>query len=105
MTPPRLNVYDCRDCQRYLLSKDLDVGVTPFTLPCVCGKTMYSEMYRFNPEIFPRTEVDVEWFKPTAEQVEQLSPRMREHCQNGGLELRPVSSRAVYLVKKFGLGT
>jgi hypothetical protein len=105
---PRTNLYVCSDmpgqpsrqpqppCGMSLISVDLDEGVTPFMMGCVCGRMAYSSFYRV-PDAIKRLPADIEWYKPTREETSRLSKPMRDHVKNGGLIFRVVSRRAEYL--------
>ena len=36
--------------------------------------------------------VHFEWYKPTGEEYEKLSPEMKEYVDKGGLDMRPVAT-------------
>ena len=80
------NIYTCKICGKYIVTIDMDEGVTPMFLNCRatrdCHGTMVSHMYRVPQNIDP----DWEWHKPI--DLSGLSPDMREHVELGGLCIR-----------------
>jgi len=93
----RLNQYTCdRRCGLSLLSEDVDEGVTPFQLPCVCGGNLVSHFYHVQPEVVDKP-ADIEWYKPTSKQLKRMSNELLLHVTQGGLALRIVSDSAAHL--------
>lgn len=98
----RLNIYTCRACGSHIVTKDVDDGVTPFSLPSSewCPRkcrsipsilvrpmpaSMNSSMYRvFDQNMRP----DAEWYRPSETEQMALSDWEREHVKKGGLLIR-----------------
>lgn len=107
---PRKNAYWCEACHGYVVTIDVDEGVTPMFLACRvkgdpsdpgndCKGMSQSMMYPKEP--WPETdgygnpiptEPTWEWFKPA--DPSKLPPGMREHVEKGGLDLRPIGPRS-----------
>lgn len=90
---PRINVYICQRCGTYTVTVDVDKGVTPFMIGCQNGTTdctgdAYSQMYPSGPKPAWIPEPQWEWYKPTGEAYDKLSLAMKEHIDNGGLNIR-----------------
>lgn len=93
-----INVYHCPDCDGYMAIEHVEEGVTPMFLACRvkgdlkdpandCEGMMVSMMYPAKP--WPiELEPGWEWFRPTGQAFEMLSPEMRDHIESGGLALR-----------------
>lgn len=106
---PRKNAYWCETCRGYVVTIDVDKGVTPMFLACRvkgdpsdpdndCKGMSRSMMYPAEP--WPEkdgygnpipTEPTWEWFKPAT--LDGLSEGVREHVEKGGLDLRPRDCR------------
>lgn len=112
----RLNAYWCPDCHGYVVTEDVDKGVTPMFLACrvlgepdnpanTCKGRMHSMMYPKQP--WPDTdgydnpiptEPTWEWYMPDAAELKRLEKKARhndtmaagmlDHHQKGGLALR-----------------
>lgn len=84
---PKLNIYTCKDCGDHIVTKDLHEGATPFVIRCgKCGTGyMYSSFYRVWDLRMSPTHV---WYKPDADELQQLAPGVKEHAEKGGLLLR-----------------
>lgn len=83
-----LNIYTCNCCFGHIVTKDVDLGVTPFMIGCKvsedCKGTMKSSMYR----VFDQTmKHDFEWYRPE-HPTDEMSQWERDHHQKGGLFLR-----------------
>lgn len=83
-----LNIYTCESCGFHIVTKDVDVGTTPFMIPCealACEGRMLSSMYAvFDQNMRP----GYHWYKPAAPEWGALSPGELEHVRKGGLLLR-----------------
>lgn len=82
-----LNIYTCEKCRGHIVTRDVDQGVTPFSIACRarhgCGGWMQSSMYR----VFDQTMREShQWYRPPTIQV--LTGGEHEHVKNGGLLLR-----------------
>lgn len=102
----RKNAYWCPDCHGYVVTIDLDEGVTPMFLACRvkgepgspendCKGRMHSMMYPDEPwpevdgHLTPiPTEPTWEWYKPTLKWARRKGPDVFEHVRKGGLMLR-----------------
>jgi hypothetical protein len=84
--PPRLNRYVCNDCGGHIITVDRDKGVTPFALNCRatagCDGDMYSSFYSG-----VEGDPTYEWRKPTPAEYVAMSEAMRQHINQGGLEI------------------
>jgi len=84
----QINQYTCRECDRNIVTIDVDEGVTPFMLACRatdgCKGMMVSGMYRVDQTLKPQFE----WYQPTPKKIKKLNPEMRDHCERGGLLIR-----------------
>lgn len=90
----RRNAYFCKSCRKVTLTVDVDEGVTPMFIPCFhCKNEMANSfMYqlpgclRFDftngVNILP---ADLEWYKPSDQEMSKLSRGEREHVLKGGL--------------------
>jgi hypothetical protein len=89
----RLNRYTCRDCRQSIITVDRDEGVTPFMLLCRategCRGFSYSSMYRG-----VTGTPTYEWRKPTPAEYLAYPPAMREHVDQGGLDIHPIERPA-----------
>lgn len=84
------DVYICGTCPNVIFSKYVDKGVTPFCIKCVkCGGMMQHE--RTLPCII--IPVDIEWYRPTFEEFEQLNESQQQHVREGGLVKRYVNKQ------------
>lgn len=114
-----VNVYQCKDCRRTIVTVNLVEGTTPFMIECAkeeggCDGDMQSAFYR----VYQGLEPTHEWYLPTAEEVEALYRELPDpegwveslekygqeyisfsrnvieqtmkHVEQGGLILRPV---------------
>lgn len=86
MSKGKKNAYRCNTCGQYIITIDVDEGVTPFAIGCRategCDGFMYSGFYRAPQYLVPSWE----WHKPTT--LDGLDPATREHVEKGGLILR-----------------
>lgn len=99
----RLNAYYCPECQGYIVTRDVDEGVTPMLLACRvkgdprdpandCKGTSRSMGYP-RAETWPIPRVPTwEWFRPEGEDYLALSEEMRDHVDRGGLHLRRIEA-------------
>ena len=85
----KANIYVCATCRGHIVTRDRDVGVTPFMIPCKaadgCTGMMQSSMYRVFDQSIRESH---EWFRPHS--LKGLSPAGRDHVERGGLMLREV---------------
>lgn len=120
MSAGEKNAYWCPDCHGYVITIDVDEGVTPMFLACRvkgepsdpdngCKGQMHSMMYPEPPwpavdgydQPIP-TEPTWEWYKLDAAELKRLEKKARrgdrmavatiEHHQKGGLELRKIAA-------------
>ena len=91
------NWYTCEACSVIVLTEDKEDGVTPFFLPCVategCPGMMKSGVYRGplgGKEAIPIRPHYV-WRKPTASEYAVMSPPMKRHVDQGGLDIYPLA--------------
>lgn len=90
------NAYICKECNRFIVTVDVDDGVTPFMIKCRakpdCPGTMYSRCYQIDQTLRPTFE----WYAPDKEEIERLKADgqgqvVRDHIKRGGLMIRPIS--------------
>jgi hypothetical protein len=90
------NLYACNTCRQYIVTIDVDEGVTPAFLSCKamkgCPGTMGSAWYRM--PAWAHEGVDFEWYRPTGKAYAKLSKAMRKHVDDGGLDLRKAKNRS-----------
>ena len=83
-----INAYHCRQCQKALFTREIDMGVTPMMLKCLeCGGTMYSAMYKVRQDEALATS---EFYRPDDREFAKQSRAAQEHCRQGGLLLREI---------------
>lgn len=87
--PPagRVNIYVCDACREHIVTRDVDVGVTPFMVSCRCTRAcqgkMVSSMYR----VFDQNMLEgFQWYRPEPHQA--LTHPELDHVSRGGLLLR-----------------
>ena len=87
------NRYVCDTCGKGVVTVNINDGVTPFMILCKatkgCRGMMRSSFYQV-PQDLP---AQFEWFKP--ESLKGYSREMREHIQNGGLDLRECNQTVI----------
>jgi hypothetical protein len=88
----KINTYTCPK-GHVTVTIDTDDGVTPFMIRCRqhadhaehnCTEAAKSAGYRCDQKLTP----EYEWFRPQS--LEGLSPAMKHHVQQGGLEIRKI---------------
>jgi len=88
----QINGYQCQKCRKTIYTIIKDNGTTPFMVRCrICGDgEAYSMFYRI-PQL-DGEHVKYEWYRPSAEEVEQaedaVKPALQQHVEQGGLVLR-----------------
>jgi hypothetical protein len=100
------NAYHCETCHGYIVTVDLDDGVTPFMLACrvlgepkdranTCKGMMQSMFYPEEPwptedgyGVAIPTVPTWEWYKPIGRELAGLDSDSFEHVRKGGLLLR-----------------
>jgi hypothetical protein len=106
----RKNAYYCAKCGGYVVTRDVDEGVTPMFLACRvkgeltdprndCKGTSRSMMYP--PEPWPDDHPALangapatwEWYSPSEDERRGLNAETREHVNKGGLLLRRIGRR------------
>lgn len=84
------NAYICAKCEGRIITEDRDEGTTPFLIGCKvtkgCDGTMRSLLYRGVQAHEPVTFI---WRKPTRAEYVAAPAAMKEHFDNGGLDLYP----------------
>lgn len=102
MSVLRLNAYYCDACKGYVVTEDVDEGVTPMFLACrvlgeptapsnTCKGRSVSMMYPEQPwpSHAPEPIPTWEWYAPDADEHLTLDEASLEHVVKGGLLLRP----------------
>lgn len=85
------NLYACTMCKHFIITIDVDNGVTPFMIRCKrkgCKGTMQSAFYKPLPALLQMKEPDFEWYRKTQKELVDVSEDAREHASKGGLFLR-----------------
>lgn len=85
------NLYTCMLCEGFIVTEDVDDGVTPMMLACRatsgCDGVMYSAGYP-PTEVIGDEQPTWEWYRPTLKQARRMSQEMQQHVAQGGLALR-----------------
>jgi hypothetical protein len=88
------NRYTCKTCGGNIITVDLDEGTTPFMLGCRathgCRGMMQSSCYRG-----VTGEPAFVWRKPTADEYRCASLGMKEHFDQGGLDIHPITTESI----------
>ena len=112
----RENVYTCQKCGGYTVTVDVEEGVTPFMIICrakpkvgamdkilrdggiiirkrhkdefECDGEAHSAFYPKGPRPMHIPAPAWEWYKPIGDAYKKLSVAMKEHVDQGGLDLR-----------------
>jgi hypothetical protein len=94
----RRNAYFCKECRKVTITVDIDNGVTPMFIKChycygaMANSFMYNLpgclRYDFSNGKIAELPADLEWYKPSSEEYEKLSPHEKEHIDKGGLIYR-----------------
>lgn len=100
--PDRVNIYACETCGGYTMTIDLHRGTTPFTIYCrASGKVGdcpgLATSWGYPPDRPIPAHLPApawEWYRPTGEEYERLTPEMQEHVNKGGLDIRPRKDRS-----------
>jgi hypothetical protein len=91
--PRRLNRYCCEKCHKNIITIDRDEGATPFMIPCMrtaeCPGPMTSRFYQVE-EVWG--EPTYEWRKPTKKEYKKMSAAMKQHIDQGGLNIYPIKA-------------
>lgn len=89
-----VDIYICNVCHCETHTRYVDIGVTPFTIPCAnkgCkgimqhDHTLTEEQYtaRYGDEL-----ETMEWYRPTYRGYTKQSDFTKQHIENGGLIMR-----------------
>jgi len=95
---PRENVYRC-PAGHLTVTVDVDEGVTPFIITCrsgSCQEAASSSFYPKSPRPAQIPAPEWEWYRPTDKQAKKKDrqfPGTWDHVRNGGLLIRPRTSR------------
>lgn len=86
----RLNRYTCQNCGAQFITVDRDEGVTPFMVGCLgeggCGLGMAQSSSYSGVTGVPTFE----WRKATPDEYALASDHMRDHFDQGGLDIHPI---------------
>jgi hypothetical protein len=86
------NAYTCQTCGQTVITEDMEKGVTPFMLACRatkgCSGMSQSHFYR-GPTVESDKPATFIWRKPTKAERRAASPGMRQHFDQGGLNIYP----------------
>ena len=84
------NAYTCQTCGGTVITEDRDEGVTPFMLACRatkgCSGMSESHFYR-GPTVASDKPAAFIWRKPTPTEYKASSPAMKQHFDQGGLNI------------------
>ena len=82
-----VDIYSCRECQKVILTRYKDKGVTPFPMQCECkGSLVHADTIRELTAKALGCKV-LDWYRPSFEEFLKLSQWEQEHILNGGLML------------------
>ena len=88
VSPNRVNCYVCQTCKYTTKTIDRDKGVIPMMFSCImCGETAMSTFFN---DILPGKKPIIEWYRPSLEELFELSPGEVDHVINGGLCYRNI---------------
>lgn len=91
------NVYTCEKCGYRHWTLDVDEGVTPFVIACQyygpdapdgCDGEAVSAGYNVSP--MPPGYQELEWYRPTEDEIADKPKSTQEHVRQGGLLKRRV---------------
>lgn len=87
------NIYDCENGHE-VVTLNIHEGVTPMFMNCPKCKKLGHHKVKCTSRWFDvpqdfSLQPDIEWFKPTREQIKKLDPVSRDHVKKGGLMDRP----------------
>lgn len=89
---PTRNRYTCQKCGKHIITEDRDEGVTPFMIGCRvtlgCDGLMHSSFYR---DVGNESPTFI-WRKPSRKEYKRASRAMRDHFDQGGLDIYPCHS-------------
>lgn len=94
----KLNIYTCDHCRAFIVTRDVDEGVTPFMLPsakfcpnsCTAdgyGPHMTSSFYRVWDQ---RMKESHQWYRPGPKDT--VRQNEKSHVEQGGLLIRRVAA-------------
>ena len=102
---PTLNRYTCQACGGRIVTEDRDEGTTPFMIDCKatkgCPGPMQSACYR---GVGIDEPVNFIWRKPTREEYRRAHRLMKQHFDQGGLDIYPNTVHAESANKESGNG-
>lgn len=92
----RKNAYHCETCGGYIVTIDVDSGVTPMFLGCraadECKGRMASMMYPPEPWGSLDSTPGWEWYRPSERAARKMDSATFEHVKQGGLLLRRIEA-------------
>lgn len=84
------NRYTCQKCGGQIVTEDRDEGTTPFMIDCEatkgCPGPMQSAFYQ---GVGPGESATFIWRKPTPREYKRAHPAMKQHFDQGGLDIYP----------------
>lgn len=105
---PRLNAYKCGTCYRVMVTRDLHAGVTPMFLACRttegCQGRAVSSGYPAGPMPEGYPPVTLEWYRPSATEVERMRSKARERNPLTGSPTEQAQTEAAMLGHLMGGG-
>lgn len=95
----RENVYECDTCRGFIVTIDIDRGVTPMRLVCMsdtCNGSMTSYGYPARPKPEHIPDAQWEWYRPEVNALGRFDndDEENEHILRGGLLLRGIKDGA-----------
>ena len=88
MSKGKKNAYVCNKCKKFIITIDVDDGVTPFMIECKatknCDGSMCSNFYSIDQSM----PAQFEWFTPKSS--EGYGMEEKTHFLGGGLDIREI---------------
>lgn len=83
-----VDIYLCRECQKVIMTRYKDKGVTPFSMWCKCkGSLVHTDTIGEQTAKALGHKV-LDWYRPSFEEFLKLSEWEQEYVLNGGLILK-----------------
>lgn len=83
-----VDIYLCRECQKVILTRYKDKGVTPFSMRCECkGSLVHVDTIKEQTAKSLGHKV-LDWYRPSFTEFLKLCQWEQEHVLNGGLILK-----------------
>jgi len=87
----RKNMYRCNNCSHFIVTIEVDRGVTPMMLSCD-SCTIGTRRSGFYLDGYQKLTPTHEWYRPDGDELLELleDPQANDHYIRGGLSIRPV---------------